>query len=156
MEAHVNEKLRGRWSCLADGWRHRSQSQSLEFNRATVCLYFSAIIRGFCLFCLFSVFARWHVPQSVSLYFLMYLLLQAKSRYLICKGPVISSVSQNYAVKMFYMDETHGASQTIFGLTWLTKRCRLLPVSAFPAFSLFLYLLRSTCVFLYEPWKMLF
>lgn len=98
----------GRVWLMADGTAvSHSHWNSTELQCVSISLQ---LFVGFvCLF-VFSVFARWNLPQSVSLYFWMYLLLQANSRYLICKGPVISSVSQNYAVKMFYMDETWSVS----------------------------------------------
>lgn len=42
-----------------------------------------------------------------------------------------------------------GASQTIFGLTWLTKRCRLLPVSRISLQPLFVLAEINVCLFVW-------
>lgn len=144
-ELHVNKKLLVPWSCsqVADG---NTVSVSLEFRWATVCFHFSAIIflklklATECHSLFFNVFIAAgkvslpHMKRTSNLHDLFLILCS-------------QNVLHRWNFECF--------EWSVFGLTWSTYRCCLLPISCTCPLLFFFFVLAqiNMCVFLYVLWK---
>lgn len=136
-------------SLVGSGWS-LAAPVSLSHWNSTALQCVSMALQLFVGFLFWFFFATWNSPQSATLSFLMYLLLQAKSCYLICKGPVISSVF----VKLRSQNVLHGwnlerSKWSVFGPTWSSKLCRLSSVSRIGLQPLFVLAEINVCLFLW-------